>query len=178
MPIARQLRPGRRGSPRGGRAGAIGEAQGAQEVVIAPLPAAQDLEPWRIDLLLAIWPRIARAVAIEIKGPDRGSGLGKSLEIDGIELRRCRDLRHLLVRLCGYTPVAHRHVAVVLVDLSPFDVPVLQFRLVRAGKVRGRDHHAYVAGTGRQELERDRERVLREWDDEITLSGRGDRRRL
>lgn len=30
--------------------------------MIAPPPAAQDLGPWRIDLLLAIWPRIARAV--------------------------------------------------------------------------------------------------------------------
>ena len=49
--------------------------------------------------------------------------------------------RDLLVRLCGYTPVAHRDVAVVLVDLSSFDVPVLQFRLIRTGKIRRRDHH-------------------------------------
>jgi hypothetical protein len=30
--------------------------------VIAPPPEAQDLGPWRIDLVRAIWPRIARTV--------------------------------------------------------------------------------------------------------------------
>lgn len=30
--------------------------------MIAPPPEAQDLGPWRIDLLRAIWPRIARTV--------------------------------------------------------------------------------------------------------------------
>jgi hypothetical protein len=30
--------------------------------LIAPPPEAQDLGPWRIDLVLAIWPRIARTI--------------------------------------------------------------------------------------------------------------------
>lgn len=30
--------------------------------MIAPPPEAQDLGPWRIDLVLAIWPRIARTI--------------------------------------------------------------------------------------------------------------------
>jgi hypothetical protein len=51
--------------------------------VIAPPPAAQDLGPWRIDLLLAIWPRIARAV-------DTMHGIG-TVELRSDELKRAID---------------------------------------------------------------------------------------
>jgi len=81
--------------------------------VIAPPPAAQDLGPWRIDLLLAIWPRIARAVDTM-----HGTGAG---ELRSDELKRAIDAaaamgslafvhRDLARTLCVMASVENMHV--------------------------------------------------------------------
>jgi len=81
--------------------------------VIAPPPAAQDLGPWRIDLLLAIWPRIARAV-------DTMHGIG-AVGLRANELKRAIDAaaalgslaflhRDLARTLCVMASVENMHV--------------------------------------------------------------------